>query len=611
MNFHSVIYSFLVFLLVISGTQVWSASIEVSINPVQDNTLYEDANGSLSNGSGIYFFVGNTLTSFSRRALLMFDIAGNIPAGAIIDSVYLKLNMSRTIAGNQDVALYRVLKPWGEGASNAPGQEGGGAPSAPGDATWIHTFYDTSFWANPGGDFAALPSATQSVDGLGTYTWGSTPLMSADVQDWLDNPATNFGWIAVGNESVNTTAKRFDSRENPNPNNRPLLTIYYSTPQITFQQTIQADWNLIGLPLMVSDPYYLSLFPNAVPNTLFGFNGSYVPEDTLELSRGYWLRFPTDSIYSIQGLPVDTLSLQLLEGWNLLAGPSCTVALSDVSDPGSIITPGTLFGFNGSYVLSDSLKPGSGYWLRANAAGQVTMFCGNRFPPFSRPNYTLPTLNTEPSLQIGDGAGHQQTLYFGVKLNNPARKNSYSLPPLPPAGVFDARFAGDYRISETDEALIHIQASQYPISIEATNLNPEAGYQYVLREVLPGDEGKTYPLVEGESIEITNPAVRSLRLSKVEMVPVEFAVQQNYPNPFNPTTEIRFALPQNEQVVVAVYNTLGQKVKTLVSDYLEAGYHVVRWDATTDSGDRVSSGIYFYRVNAGTHRVVKKMILMK
>ena len=67
----------------------------------------------------------------------------------------------------------------------------------------------------PGGDFSSTVSATQAVDGNGAYVWGSTAQMVADVQGWLDSPAANFGWIVLGDEQQSTTAKRFDSRQNP------------------------------------------------------------------------------------------------------------------------------------------------------------------------------------------------------------------------------------------------------------------------------------------------------------------------------------------------------------------------------------------------------------
>ena len=88
-------------------------------------------------------------------------------------------------------------------------------------------------------------------------------------------------------------------------------------------------------------------------------------------------------------------------------------------------------------------------------------------------------------------------------------------------------------------------------------------------------------------------------------------VQQNYPNPFNPETVIKYGIPNNEKVEVVICNVLGQKVKTLVSKNQEAGFYEVKWDATNDYGNNVGSGIYFYRVKAGKHVAIKKMVLLR
>jgi hypothetical protein len=75
-----------------------------------------------------------------------------------------------------------------------------------------------------------MVSASETIGGIGSYTWGSTQEMVADVQDWLDNPSDNFGWIALGNESMIQTTKRFETRENTVPANRPLLSVFWTTP---------------------------------------------------------------------------------------------------------------------------------------------------------------------------------------------------------------------------------------------------------------------------------------------------------------------------------------------------------------------------------------------
>ena len=205
----------------------------INITPSKDNTLYEydPAEGDNSNALGLHFFAGETAMSELRRGVLAFDISGNIPPGSTIIAVTLSLNMSKTpLDDPRTVELHKLLADWGEGTSIAPGEEGDGAPATPNDATWRHRFFDTIFWTNEGGDFSVTVSASQSVGPIGQYTWSSAQMV-ADVQSWLDNPASNFGWLVLGDESTILTSKRFDTRESASP---PVLSIQYiSGPRVT------------------------------------------------------------------------------------------------------------------------------------------------------------------------------------------------------------------------------------------------------------------------------------------------------------------------------------------------------------------------------------------
>src|SRR5438046_1225215 len=211
------------------GPGLASATI-INIHPIKDNTLYEfdPAEGDRSNALGNHFFAGETAMGELRRGVLAFDIAGSIPPGSTILGVTLSLNTSRTASDTpRNVELHKLLADWGEGTSVAPGEEGDGAPATTNDATWRHRFFDTVFWATEGGDFSATITASQSVGPVGQYTWSSAQMV-ADVQSWVNNPASNFGWLVLGDESVAGSAKRFDTRESASP---PVLTIEYRSGQ--------------------------------------------------------------------------------------------------------------------------------------------------------------------------------------------------------------------------------------------------------------------------------------------------------------------------------------------------------------------------------------------
>lgn len=206
-----------------------------------DNTLYEDPDGAVSNGEGGFMLAGrNNLGQDSiRRAVLYFDVAGQLPYGAIVEQASLTLYLERGNGGERVLNLHRLLSDWGEAGSKVMGG-GLGAPAQQGDATWLHSFWPDVFWQRDGGHYVGRVSASQTVgdpapgmelDTPGFYTWGSSARLVQDVRRWQRQPEKNFGWILLGDETVSQTAKRFSSRDNTNPALHPVLEVHYSMPQ--------------------------------------------------------------------------------------------------------------------------------------------------------------------------------------------------------------------------------------------------------------------------------------------------------------------------------------------------------------------------------------------
>jgi flagellar hook assembly protein FlgD len=113
------------------------------------------------------------------------------------------------------------------------------------------------------------------------------------------------------------------------------------------------------------------------------------------------------------------------------------------------------------------------------------------------------------------------------------------------------------------------------------------------------------PVVEGRIVATTK-NVLSKDLAKETGLPTDYQLMQNSPNPFNPTTTIEFSIPKNENVVLRIYNTLGQVMETLVNENMNAGVYKYTW-----APKNLASGIYIYQISAGKFSQAKKLILMK
>ena len=250
-----------------------SYSITDTLNANKDNTLYENDFGLLSNGKGQYMFAGTTAGVQIRRGIISFGVNDFIPPGAVITDVKLVMHMSKTISLSKRVKLYRVTKNWGEGNSDAFGEEGGGAAADSSDATWIHNFYNTDNWSSPGGDYSAVESGQANVYAMGFYTW-TDPQMIADVQNWVNNVSSDYGWIMIGDESELATAKRFDTKENPNPSVRPKLIVTYTFNNVALKMKALTE-GLVGIGSIVPDTFKVYLRNSFSPYSVVDSTKSY------------------------------------------------------------------------------------------------------------------------------------------------------------------------------------------------------------------------------------------------------------------------------------------------------------------------------------------------
>ena len=209
-------------------------------------------------------------------------------------------------------------------------------------------------------------------------------------------------------------------------------------------------------------------------------------------------------------------------------------------------------------------------------------------------------------------------LTFEIEYNGPVRGIEFELKfdptmvnVMPPSLL---NFQENVMISYTEKepGILKVLAADLQGGhIEAT----DNSYMSIPVEFMGNERENSFVTLEGIKLagadgSLINTVART-NSSEVKVIPGAFALHQNFPNPFNPSTEIRFDLPEAGNVNLAIYNLMGQKIRTLSSDNMTPGYHAIIWDGTNDIGSQVATGMYFYSIQSSEFQATKKMLFLK
>ena len=238
--------------LSLSLSHVIASAQTSTIFALSDATLIEDLSGARANGSNEALYVGKTQRDGIRRSLMQFDLSA-IPAGANVQTATLRIHLLRSRPDETLVNVHRLLNSWGEGASNYFGGVGGAAFN--GDATWLHRFFGTSQqWLTPGGDFVASSSANEEIESTENITHDINGAgLAIDVQAWVNQPTTNFGWLLSSDNSV--SAKAFASKQYNIPVLRPQLIVNWAPAVVSDSADVPLPFwvpVLLGITLFAS-----------------------------------------------------------------------------------------------------------------------------------------------------------------------------------------------------------------------------------------------------------------------------------------------------------------------------------------------------------------------
>ncbi len=378
---------------------------------------------------------------------------------------------------------------------------------------------------------------------------------------------------------------------------------------------VNQNWNMVSLPLNVADARKTILYPTST-SPLYAYEGTYVSKDTLLAGIGYWLKFAAKETIDVVGTAFNLDTVNLAESWNMIGTVTNDVVVSGITQiPGGIVVS-QYFGYESGYSSEDTLKGGKAYWVKAGpGGGQIVLSSSVALPknvPVANP---LEGLNT---VTITDKNGNKQTLYFGNDANNTVSVARYELPPVPPAGIADVRFASQ-RLVETytgkdanKEYQISLHSLEYPLTV-SWNIRSAGAESFSLTDGVNGKSVGVKKLAGEGTMTISKNVGNSLVLKVMgsEALPKVFALGANYPNPFNPSTKFQIALPVDAQIEVNVYDILGRKVASLVNGVRTAGYHTVEWNGMADDQAPVTSGVYFIRMVSGSFNDIQKIMLMK
>jgi hypothetical protein len=384
-------------------------------------------------------------------------------------------------------------------------------------------------------------------------------------------------------------------------NTGPTFT-YSITEQSSYTTSISLNsgWNLLSIPISLSNMSFSSIFPEAASNA-YSYDNGYQIASTAELGKGYWLKFNQAINKNLTGTPQSSVNVNVKTGWNIIGPLQNNVPVTSVTTNPPNIIQSFFYGYNNGYQTATTLEKGKGYWVKVSSNGVMTIpttLVKDNNQSANELSMDFLELQNSGKLIFNDGNGNEAILY----LSRSALKGNYELPPIPPSQVFDVRFSDNsFAKSIYDGSFdVNIQGSSSYLTITLRDIEGNVKiYEATTGKLIDESIGKDFISLKGENLS-------KLRI-EIQNVPAEFRLFQNYPNPFNPTTTITFTLAEDGLTTLKVYDVLGEEVQTIVSDFLKSGQiHQYKFD-----GSKLSSGIYFIKLIQNNKSQTKKILLMK
>jgi len=374
-----------------------------------------------------------------------------------------------------------------------------------------------------------------------------------------------------------------------------LTIVYRRTGEAPFVIDLYPGWNMVSLPIIptgIGDTPG-EVYPDGVQYYYFDpATQAWAEAENIEPGVGYVVLSFTEEHYTVWGQPLESYTYALSRGWDLVGSIFEEVDFSSptTNPPGAILgVPDHAYWYDvttTNYVSSNDLEPGKGYFAASNFSATLTV------PGVSGYKVAVPEREFDAIIAV-EFENEVVLLDVGVA-------NLDLVTPIPPA--IDGKSPNAFLSVDSWKATGALFADV--IDCDLVLAKP------AIIDISGMPDGIALD-IDGEAINgRTTLSPGTYKLS-VGNLPKIFALFQNAPNPFNPTTAIAFDLSKKSEVTLDIFDLLGRKVNTLVSEELSAGSHSVVWNGVDVSGRAIPSGVYFYRITAGDNTATRRMLLLK
>ena len=381
-----------------------------------------------------------------------------------------------------------------------------------------------------------------------------------------------------------------------------------SASSITRTIALADGWNFVSMPVQ-SDLSFGTLLPECSSGFFYSAEDGYTPigsEESLPAGAGAVVQCESDTTSVTGEVPPSTIDVEA--GWNLIGSVDDTVSVDAITASPTGIVNSDFFKMTpeGGYQVTPELRPGHGYWVNIAEGGTLDL-SGASAPIASTSDTDKAEIADANRLLFVDANGRTSALWFKEGLAQEQRAR-FELPPVPPGEMFDVRFANGYGAASfssadglegvAEEHRVELQGAAFPIEVRLETDREEERFT-----LMAGQEEFTLSK-EQPSVQIQQSTGRFAVAPAP--TPAAFRLGKAHPNPIQNRATVEYALPENAEVSIVVYDLLGRQVARLVDGKRKTGLYQAQVDAS-----KLASGKYFVRMHAGSFQKTRSLTVVR